>query len=96
MEKIDPKTTALVIIDPQNDFLSENSVVWDLVGDLVVKNRVVDKLFALFNCLNLISNHYRKESVLGRLNHTPVLLWLCIRGMGKEDYIERHIYYLPL
>ena len=47
-----------------------------------------DKLFALSNCLNLISNHYRKESVLGRLNHTPVLLWLCIRGMGKEDYIE--------
>jgi len=47
MGKIDPKSAALVIIDPQNDFLSENSVVWDLVGDLVVKNRVVDKLKAL-------------------------------------------------
>ena len=47
MGKIDPKMTALVIIDPQNDFLSEKGVVWDLVGDLVVKNRVVDKLKAL-------------------------------------------------
>lgn len=36
-----------MIVDPQNDFLSENGVVWDLVGDLVVKNRVVDKLKAL-------------------------------------------------
>ena len=47
MGKIDPKMTALVIIDPQNDFLSEKGVVWDLVGNLVVKNRVVDKLKAL-------------------------------------------------
>lgn len=47
MGKIDPKVTALVIIDPQNDFLSEKGVVWDLVGDLVVKNQVVDKLKAL-------------------------------------------------
>jgi len=47
MGKIGPKMTALVIIDPQNDFLSEKGVVWDLVGNLVVKNRVVDKLKAL-------------------------------------------------
>ena len=47
MEKVDPRITALVIIDPQNDFLSEEGVVWDLVGDLVVKNQVVDKLKVL-------------------------------------------------
>ena len=47
MATIDPKTTALVIIDPQNDFLSEGGVVWDLVGDLVVKNQVVDRLSSL-------------------------------------------------
>ena len=41
---IDPKSTALVIIDPQNDFLSEEGVVWDLVGEGVVKNGVVGKL----------------------------------------------------
>ena len=47
MVSINPKMTALVIVDPQNDFLSEKGVVWDLVGDLVVKNNVVDKLKAL-------------------------------------------------
>jgi nicotinamidase-related amidase len=47
MGEIDPKVTALMIIDPQNDFLSEKGVVWDLVGDQVVKNQVVDKLKAL-------------------------------------------------
>ena len=29
---LNAKSTALVIIDPQNDFLSEDGVVWDLVG----------------------------------------------------------------
>jgi nicotinamidase-related amidase len=49
MGNIDPKMTALMIIDPQNDFLSEKGVVWDLVGDLVVKNQVVEKLEALIS-----------------------------------------------
>ncbi len=41
---LDRKRTALVIVDPQNDFLSEGGVVWDLVGEGVVKNRVAEKL----------------------------------------------------
>ena len=44
---LDPNRTALVIVDPQNDFLSEEGVVWDMVGEGVVKNQVVDKLKAL-------------------------------------------------
>jgi nicotinamidase-related amidase len=44
MKTIDEKTTALLIIDPQNDFLSEGGVVWDLVGEQVTKHQVVDKL----------------------------------------------------
>ena len=44
---LDSKSTALVVIDPQNDFLSDGGVVWDLVGEGVVKNRVVDKLSGL-------------------------------------------------
>ena len=44
MPGIDPKTTALVIVDPQNDFLSEGGVVWDLVGEQVVEHDVVSKL----------------------------------------------------
>lgn len=32
---IDNKTTALVVTDPQNDFLSEDGAAWGLVGDSV-------------------------------------------------------------
>lgn len=44
---LDLKRTALLIIDPQNDFLSEDGVVWDLVGEMVTENQVVPHLVAL-------------------------------------------------
>ena len=47
MSKVDSNSTALLVIDPQNDFLTEAGVVWDLVGEGVVKNQVVDKLSKL-------------------------------------------------
>lgn len=37
-------STAVLITDPQNDFLSEGGVVWDLVGEGVEKTRVVEHL----------------------------------------------------
>ena len=33
--------TAVVIIDPQNDFLSPSGVTWGLVGDSVTENETV-------------------------------------------------------
>lgn len=45
--KIDRKNTALLIIDPQNDFLSEGGVVWDLVGKGVKETKVVENLVEL-------------------------------------------------
>ncbi len=30
--KINPETTALVVTDPQNDFLSPEGVTWGMVG----------------------------------------------------------------
>lgn len=44
---IDPGRTAMLIVDPQNDFLSEDGAVWDLVGEQVRKNGVVEHLVAL-------------------------------------------------
>ena len=44
---MDAQRTALVIVDPQNDFLSEGGVVWDLVGESVVENDVTNKLRTL-------------------------------------------------
>ena len=33
---------ALVVTDPQNDFLSEQGVTWGVVGESVVKNNTVE------------------------------------------------------
>jgi biuret amidohydrolase len=45
--EINAERTALVIIDPHVDYLSPESVVWDLVGEQVMKNGVVGHLIAL-------------------------------------------------
>jgi nicotinamidase-related amidase len=45
--KINPERTALIVVDPQIDFLSPQSVVWDLIGDEVERNNVVEHLVAL-------------------------------------------------
>ncbi|MDX1534124.1 MAG: cysteine hydrolase [Thermoplasmata archaeon] len=39
--------TAVLITDPQNDFLSEGGVVWDLVGEGVKETKVVEHLVAI-------------------------------------------------
>lgn len=44
---IDLESSAILIIDPQNDFLSEGGAVWDLIGSEVQKYKVVEKLQAL-------------------------------------------------
>jgi nicotinamidase-related amidase len=44
---VDPKHTALVITDPQNDFLSPKGVTWGLVGKNVTANRTVENIEAL-------------------------------------------------
>ena len=41
--EIDLATTALFVTDPQNDFLSEKSPAWGLVGPTVIKHKVVEK-----------------------------------------------------
>lgn len=45
--KIDLASTAVLIIDPQNDFLSEGGAILDLIGAEVKKYKVVEKLQAL-------------------------------------------------
>lgn len=42
--QFDSATTALVLTDPQNDFLSPDGVAWELVGKSVEKNRTVDHI----------------------------------------------------
>ena len=46
--ELSAQDTALVITDPQNDFLSEDGVTWQLVGDSVKENGTVEHLEQLF------------------------------------------------
>jgi nicotinamidase-related amidase len=42
--EINKNDTAVVITDPQNDFLSEKGVTWELVGDSVRENKTVENI----------------------------------------------------
>jgi nicotinamidase-related amidase len=56
--------TAVVVIDPQNDFLSENGATWQLVGQSVTENNTIDNIESLFKTAKkngfevFISPHY--------------------------------------
>lgn len=56
--------TAIVITDPQNDFLSPDGVAWGVVGKSVEENNTVDNIEALFkmakekNIKVFVSPHY--------------------------------------
>ncbi len=56
--------TALVVTDPQNDFLSPKGVTWGVVGESVTENKTVDNLELLFRAAKdaslpvFISPHY--------------------------------------
>lgn len=56
--------TALVVIDPQNDVLSENGISWPLVGESVKENGTIENLSRLFAAAQerefgvFISPHY--------------------------------------
>ncbi|MHC4830206.1 MAG: cysteine hydrolase family protein [Planctomycetota bacterium] len=81
--QIDLETTALLVTDPQNDFLSENGVAWGVVGESVVENDTVANLERLFRLAKgagmatFVSPHYyypadhgwRFEGALEKLMH---------------------------
>ncbi|TLP46072.1 cysteine hydrolase [Cohaesibacter sp. CAU 1516] len=61
---IDPGRTALVVTDPQIDFLSEKGVTWGVVGESVTEQGTVDNIERLFKAAKaagmpvFISPHY--------------------------------------
>lgn len=75
--------TAIVITDPQNDFLSENGVAWGVVGPNVLENKTRENIERLFkvaakeNINVFVSPHYyypqdhnwKFEGVLETLMH---------------------------
>ena len=63
---IEPNTndTALVLTDPQNDFLSPDGVTWELVGESVEENQTVEHIEQLLKAAKdkgyevFVSPHY--------------------------------------
>ena len=61
---IDPERTAVLITDPQNDFLSPDGVAWGVVGESVTKNNTVTNIESLFKAAKandmpvFVSPHY--------------------------------------
>lgn len=61
------KHTAIVMTDPQNDFLSENGLGWGAFGENITKNGTVENLLKIFkvadekNMLVFVSPHYYYE-----------------------------------
>jgi nicotinamidase-related amidase len=62
--KIDPGRTAVLITDPQNDFLSPDGVAWGVVGASVIENNTVENIESLMKAAKasgmpvFISPHY--------------------------------------
>jgi nicotinamidase-related amidase len=62
--EIDPERTALVITDPQNDFLSPEGVTWGVVGKSVEENNTVANIESLLKAAKkhdipvFVSPHY--------------------------------------
>ncbi len=81
--KIDPARAALVVTDPQNDFLSPDGVTWGVVGASVTRNNTVANIDSLFKAAKAagitvaVSAHYyyptdkgwRFEGALEKLMH---------------------------
>ena len=75
--------TALLITDPQNDFLSPQGVTWGVIGESVTENGTVENIDSLFKAAKdaeipvFVSPHYyyphdhqwRFEGALERLMH---------------------------
>ena len=62
--EINKNDTAVLITDPQNDFLSEKGVTWELVGDSVKENKTVENIERIIKAAKVngfevfISPHY--------------------------------------
>ena len=61
---INPSRTALLVTDPQNDFLSPEGVTWGVVGESVIKNGTIENIERLFRAAKgtgmpvFVSPHY--------------------------------------
>lgn len=72
---LDPERTAVLITDPEVDFLTPESVVWEQVGETVEENTVVEKLRRLRDAASegdvpvFYSPHYYEDAEYEEWEH---------------------------
>jgi nicotinamidase-related amidase len=95
----DPANTALVVTDPQVDFLSPKGVTWDLVGKSVKANNTVENIETLFKAAKregfpvFVSPHYYYphdkrwlfEGTLERVMH-EINMFDRVDALSLEDF----------
>lgn len=88
---IDPSRTGVLIVDPQNDFLSEGGAVWDLVGNGVKETKVLENLVELREAARaahvpvFYSPHYYTDEEYERWQHlNPIDELMFDRRMFQE------------
>ena len=54
---INKNDTAVVVTDPQNAYLSEKGVAWQLVSDSVTENNTIENIERIFNGANRGAAH---------------------------------------
>lgn len=91
---IDAKT-AIVITDPQNDFLSPEGVAWGVVGESVKANNTVANIESLFevakqkNMLVFVSPHYYyKHDHTWKFEGTLEVLMHSIKMFDRENALS--------
>ena len=87
--EIDPQRTAIVITDPQNDFLSPDGVTWGVVGKSVTENNTVENIERLLKIAKeydlpvFISPHYYYPADKGW--HFEGALEMLMHNIGMFD-----------
>ena len=92
---INSNDTAVLITDPQNDFLSEQGVTWELVGDSVKENKTIENIERLFKAAKdngyevFISPHYYYPTDHGwKFGGTVEKIMHEINMFGREDALS--------
>ena len=92
---INSSNTAVLITDPQNDFLSEQGVTWELVGDSVKENKTIENIERLFKAAKdngyevFISPHYYYPTDHGwKFGGTVEKIMHEINMFGREDALS--------
>ncbi len=91
---LDWNTSALLVVDPQVDVLSTESVIWDLLGEQVTKRGVVEKLVSLrdqaeqsgvpvlYSWLQVTEGDYAAWNLRNALQHLTADRQMMLPGKG--------------